>query len=186
MRHRAFGLLVAALATACSSESSSGPAAVEDSSTKDSTVDAPSDSAIPDVDDSVASDGDAAVTNECIEKINVYRAKVGAPPVTSKSDQVACAADQAKKGALDLQDAGKTTFHKYFGQCTEKYQNECWYSVSDTSAVIDWCLDGFFKEGPPETGINHYSVMTDPKSTQVACGFFAMPGGGFWMTNDYY
>jgi len=125
-------------------------------------------------------------TSECVAKINAYRAKVSAPPVTSKDDEVSCALDQATKGAEDLADSGMTTFHRYFRQCSETFQNECWYSVSDPSAVIDWCLSAFWAEGPPDTGINHYSVMTDPKSTQVACALYAMPAGGYWMTNDYY
>ncbi len=126
------------------------------------------------------------VTTDCVNKINTYRAKVLAPPVTSKSVQIACAVNQATKGASDLADSGTTTFHKYFGQCSEKYQNECWYSVNDPAAVIDWCFAAFWAEGPPEAGINHYSVMSDPKSTEVACGLYPMPNGGYWMTNDYY
>lgn len=126
------------------------------------------------------------VTADCVAKINTYRTKVSAPPVTSKSSQIACAVSQATKGASDLADSGTTTFHKYFGQCSEKFQNECWYSVNDTAAVIDWCFAAFWAEGPPEAGINHYSVMSDPKLAEVACGLYHMPGGGYWMTNDYY
>jgi hypothetical protein len=137
------------------------------------------------VEESTDAPADGATT-ECIAKINAYRAKLSAPPVTSKDDEVACALDQATKGAEDLADSGVTKFHKYFHQCSESFQNECWYSVSDPSAVIDWCLAAFWAEGPPDTGINHYSVMTDPKSTQVACALYAMPRGGYWMTNDYY
>jgi hypothetical protein len=147
-----------------------------------------SDGAPGDATDSGASDDGSAdaATSECVAKINAYRAKLGSPPVTSRDDEIACALDQATKGAADLADSGTTTFHKYFGQCSEKYQNECWYSVSDISAVIDWCLAAFWAEGPPDTGLNHYSVMTDPKSTQVACALYAMPAGGYWMTNDFY
>ena len=129
---------------------------------------------------------EASVTTDCIAKINAYRAMVAAPPVTSRDDEVACATDQATKGAMDLADSGMTVFHKYFGQCSEQYQNECWYSVDDPDAVITWCMNAFWQEGPPDTGINHYSVMTDPKSITVACGFYHMPAGGYWMTNDYY
>ena len=108
------------------------------------------------------------------------------PGFWSDVDHEVCASDQARKGATDLKTTGKTVFHAYFGQCAENYQNECWYSADDPAAVIAWCLDAFWKEGPPETGINHYSVMTDPASTTMACGFFHMDGGGFWMTQDYY
>src|SRR5947209_3784470 len=88
------------------------------------------------VSDAASDAGTDPVVTACIEKINAYRAKVSAPPVTSKSAQVPCAVDQATKGATDLADSGMTMFHKYYGQCSEKYQNECWYSVNDPSAVM--------------------------------------------------
>jgi Cysteine-rich secretory protein family len=135
--------------------------------------------------DDAASDA-SALSDPCITKVNAYRATVGAPPLARNTDNEACAADQARKGATDLKTTGKTVFHAYFGQCKEGYQNECWYSADSPDAVIDWCLDAFWKEGPPETGINHYSVMADPASTTMACGFFHMEGGGYWMTQDYY
>lgn len=170
-------LPIALLAVGCSSNDQSPP---PDGSVSDSGSDASADAPANDA------SGEASVTSDCVTKINAYRAKVSAPPVASKSTEVACATDQATKGAGDLADSGTTVFHKYFGQCSESFQNECWYSVDDPEAVIDWCLDAFWQEGPPDTGINHYSVMSDPKSTQVACGLFHMPAGGYWMTNDYY
>ncbi len=133
-----------------------------------------------------SSDAGGTLSDKCITKVNAYRAKVGAPPIARKVDQEVCAASQAQKGATDLKLTGKTVFHAYYGQCKEGYQNECWYSEDAPDAVIDWCLDAFWKEGPPETGINHYSVMTDPASTTMACGFFHMETGGYWMTQDYY
>jgi len=148
--------------------------------TFDQSADGEADAAPADVGD----DGMSATT--CIAAINQYRALVDAAPVTRKVDEEACAADQAMKGAADLADSGKTTFHKYFGQCSESYQNECWYSVDDVASVVAWCMSAFYAEGPPDSGINHYSVMTDPKSLEVACGFAHLSGGGYWMTNDYY
>jgi hypothetical protein len=158
------------------------------------------DSIVPTTDTGLVDDGDGAgdgalddavgdagaLSDLCITKVNAYRATVGAPPLARNIDNEACAADQARKGATDLRTTGKTVFHAYFGQCKEAYQNECWYSVDSPDAVMDWCLDAFWKEGPPETGINHYSVMSDPASTTMACGFFHMEGGGYWMTQDYY
>jgi hypothetical protein len=137
-----------------------------------------------DASSSDASDDSSATT--CIAAINQYRAMVDAAPVTRKTDEEACATDQATKGAADLADSGTTTCHKYYGQCSESYQNECWYSVDDVAAVVAWCMSAFYAEGPPDSGINHYSVMTDPKSTRVACGFAHLAAGGYWMTNDYY
>lgn len=122
----------------------------------------------------------------CVTKINAYRAKVGAAPVVVHPETLACADGQAKKGAADLAASGKTTFHKYFGECKEGYQNECWFSAAPLDADLDWCLDAFWKEGPPTSGINHYSVMVDPKAKSVACGFAPLAGGGHWITHDYY
>lgn len=148
-----------------------------DATTTDVAIEAANDSAIADA---------GTEASPCIAAINQYRALVDAAPVVAKMDQEMCAADQAKKGAADLADSGMTTFHKYFGQCAETYQNECWYSVDDIPSVVAWCMKAFYDEGPPEAGINHYSVMTDPKSTKVACGFAHRTGGGYWMTNDFY
>jgi hypothetical protein len=172
-------LLLAAL-SACSSSPPGGDDGGQDAPGGDATEDAPPSDAAADAgaDDSSAS--------ACIAAINHYRALVDAAPVTRKTDEEACAVDQATKGAADLADSGTTTFHKYFGQCSEAYQNECWYSVDDVAAVIQWCMDAFWAEGPPDSGINHYSVMVDPASTQVACGFARLDGGGYWMTNDFY
>ena len=102
---------------------SSGPSGPPDASTSEA---GPSDATMSDAPPSDAS-AEASVTTDCIAKINAYRAMVAAPPVTSRDDEVACATDQATKGAMDLADSGMTVFHKYFGQCSEQYQNECWY-----------------------------------------------------------
>jgi hypothetical protein len=131
-------------------------------------------------------DGDPLV-DACVAKVNEYRAMLGVPPVSPQTDQHECATEQAAKGAADLEATGTTTFHAYYGECSELYQNECWYSVDDPIAVLDWCLDAFWQEGPPPEGtLNHYSIMTDPASTTLACGFAQLSGGGYWMTNDYY
>lgn len=186
-------LLALALA-ACSSEAdpivladgapSSDGNAADAATTSDATSPPPpSDgSSPPPVDGGVL----AALSTECVNKTTAYRAKLAVAPLARKEAQESCAYDQARKGATDLKNSGTTTFHKYFGQCTEAYQKEGWFSQDDPSAVVDWCLDAFFKEGPPKSGINHYSVMTDPKSTLLACSLFHMEGGGYWMTQDYY
>jgi hypothetical protein len=191
VRH-AWVLIVTVLAAGCGSsgESDDAGAANEGGGSDGNSSDGCekcTDGPALDAQDASATDAsDDGPTSECVAKINAYRAKVSAPPLASKDDEVACALDQATKGAADLADSGTTTFHKYYGQCSESYQNECWYSVSDPSAVIDWCLAAFWAEGPPDTGINHYSVMTDPKSTKVACALYKMSQGGYWMTNDFY
>ena len=125
----------------------------------------------------------------CLAQINAYRAKVGSAPLKLWTPQAnACADQQSHKGGDDFNASGKVTFHKYFGQCAEQYQNECWYSSSVATDMITWCNDAFFAEGPPPQGqLNHYSVMVNPKATAVACGLYPMPApnGGWWMTQDY-
>ena len=81
---------LALLGAACSSPDVTPP---PDGSTTDGTL----------ADASGNQDADAArdagatdpIVAECVTKINAYRAKVSAPPVTSKTDQAACAVDQA-------------------------------------------------------------------------------------------
>jgi hypothetical protein len=172
-------LLAAACSNKATTDDGGADASADHTTTSDGAVEGSADA-------SVEAGDDGASATACIAAINQYRAMVDAAPVVRKPDEEACAVDQATKGAADLADSGVTTFHKYFKQCSESYQNECWYSVDDISAVIAWCMDAFWAEGPPDSGINHYSVMTDPGSTKVACGFARLEGGGYWMTNDFY
>src|SRR4051794_39997609 len=64
----------------------------------------------------------------CLGQINQDRAMVGAAPLVLWAAGNACADDQARKGGDDFTASGMVTFHKYYGQCKEQYQNECWYS----------------------------------------------------------
>ena len=149
---------------------------------------APSDSGVS---DGAAHDGSAAdpFRSVCLDQINTLRARVSSPPLALWTAPAnVCADDQARKGAGDFIASGQVVFHKYFGQCKEQFQNECWYSSSDATAMMTWCNDAFFAEGPPPMGqINHYSTMVNPKATAVACGLFPLPPpkGGWWLTQDF-
>jgi hypothetical protein len=125
-------------------------------------------------------------TNACLTLVNSYRAQVGSPPLADQTSEDSCATDQATKGAADLAATGVTTFHKYFQQCKETYQNEGWYSEDDPTGAMDWTIKAFWNEGPPKSGINHYSVMIDPKAKTASCGTARLSGGGYWLTLDTF
>ncbi len=135
-------------------------------------------------------DGGAAAPTDgdlCVQKINAYRARVGAPPLTRNTAWEACATTQATKGAADLAATGVTTFHKYYGMCHENSQNEAWYTAAEVAEDMDASLQAMWNEGPPPAGeLNHYSVMVDPSFKSVACGFAPLAMGGHWETYDFY
>jgi hypothetical protein len=123
----------------------------------------------------------------CVQKINAYRARVGAPPLVRNTAWEGCATTQATKGAADLAATGVTTFHKYYGLCHENSQNEAWYSAAAVAEDMDASLQAMWNEGPPPAGeLNHYAVMADPSFTSVACGFAPLAAGGNWETYDFY
>ena len=121
-----------------------------------------------------------AARNLCVQRINEYRARVGAAPVVRRADAEACGDAQARS------DGAARTAHGSFGQCRERAQNECPGWGGSTNEAIDGCIAMMFAEGPgagPAHG--HYTNMTDAKYRGVACGM-AEVNGKLWVVQNFY
>lgn len=122
----------------------------------------------------------AADRTACVDRINAFRATVNAPPLTRWKEQEGCT-DRA--AASDSQ-TGKA--HGKFGSCKEGAQNECpgWSSIAET---IQGCLQSMWDEGPgePYSEHGHYLNMSNPKYTQVACGFHQTTTGKVWAIQNF-
>jgi hypothetical protein len=127
------------------------------------------------------------LADACLTQVNSFRAMAGSSPVERWTDGELCTVGEATKGGDDFNSSGTIIFHQYYPECGEQYQNECWYSASSANDVLTYCNQAFFDEGPPSSGINHYSVMTDPKAKHVACEIYHIPDpkGGWYMTQNY-
>lgn len=116
----------------------------------------------------------------CLDIINSYRASLGLPAYQRWNAAETCAVQQAQM------DSQTQTPHGAFGQCNEFAQNEC-FGYGTAIEAITQCLASMWAEGPgppgPEHG--HYLTMSSTQYSKVACGFYQMPDGGWWMVQDF-
>jgi hypothetical protein len=117
----------------------------------------------------------------CVQRTNEYRARVSAPALGSRSDQLTCADNAART------DAAAKTPHSAFGQCNESAQNECPAFKGNVDTAIDRCLKMMFDEGPGQGPAHgHYTNMTNTSYRSVACGFHVTPDGALWVVQNFY
>jgi hypothetical protein len=66
-------------------------------------------------------------------------------------------------------------------------QDECpgWPGTPDS--IIGPCLMEMWSEGPgpANAGHGHYDHMSSSVFTKVACGFYVLPNGNVWATQDF-
>lgn len=122
-----------------------------------------------------------AARQECVDRINAFRATEGLPPYGRWKDAETCVDGQAQA------DSESGIPHSAFGQCAESAQNECPDWPIDTAYINSDCLQAMWDEGPgePFSAHGHYLNMSNPDYTEVACGFYATPGGTMWATQDF-
>lgn len=116
---------------------------------------------------------------DCVARINALRAGEGLPPYEQWVEAEACADAQAEADATD-------GAHANFGDCDEAAQNTCpgW---ADLDAVLEGCLQAMWDEGPgdvPEEHV-HYIILSSTEYSRVACGFYQMPSGEIWASQDF-
>lgn len=124
-------------------------------------------------------DAFASLRDDCVDRINAFRATESLPPLARWTDAESCSDDQAD---LDSNGGGP---HGNFGMCEEFAQNTCpgWPS---TDAVIQGCLQAMWDEGPgePFSEHGHYINMSSSTYTQVACGFYE-DENGVWASQNF-
>jgi hypothetical protein len=111
-----------------------------------------------------------------VNRVNQFRTECACvAPLERWTDGEDCADQQAQS------DGRSNSPHGNFGDCGEWAQNTCpgWDSNED---VIDGCLQAMWDEGP---GGGHFENMRDSDKTEVACGFFELPGGGVWASQNF-
>ncbi len=124
-----------------------------------------------------AGDAFAASRQSCVDRINAYRARVGAAPVARDPASEPCADSESRD------DARSNRAHGTFGRCSERAQNACPnYPGRSTEEVLNKCLQQMFDEGP---GGGHYDNMTNPKYTRAYCGFESLGGGRIWTVQNF-
>ncbi len=120
--------------------------------------------------------GSTDVAQDCVDKINAYRATKGLAPYARWTDGESCASDQAKSDS----ESGKA--HGAFGQCGEWAQDECPDWDGPPSSMIGPCLKMMWDEGP---GGGHYKNMSNSEYTQASCGFYTLPDGKVWAVQNF-
>jgi hypothetical protein len=117
----------------------------------------------------------------CVDHINSLRATLKLPPYARWSSGEACAGTQAQK------DSASNTPHGAFGMCGEHAQDECPGWPGPPSKMITGCLDQMWAEGPGTdfSTHGHYINMSSTSYTKVACGYFTLPDGSVWATQNF-
>lgn len=118
---------------------------------------------------------DAGFAQQCVDKINAYRATVGLAALARWTEGEGCADEEAAS------DAASGEFHGAFGSCGEHAQNEC-PDYDSTTRILELCLQMMWDEGP---GGGHYDNMTSTDSAQVACGIHTTAEGLVWSVQNF-
>lgn len=141
----------------------------------------------------------AAERQACVDTINMYRATLMLAPLKRGTpEQEACSDAGAKK------DGDANAAHSSAGSCKGLGgQNTCpGYPVragSTLTATLNGCLQQMWAEGMPPTPVNecirdssgcfqkygHWINMSMTTYGTVACGFYKMSNGRYWMNQNF-
>lgn len=147
-----------------------------------------------------------ALRQLCVDYINMYRATLGLMPMRRASpEQEEC----SDRGAQMDGDSGRAHGSAAAGLCRSVGlggENTCpgWrvggFSGNATLAdALTNCLDAMWDEGEPPVSRQecqadyqgcflkhgHYLNMSDPNNRVVACSFYKMASGAYWMNQDF-
>ena len=122
----------------------------------------------------------AQAAQDCVDRINAFRATEGKPPYTRWTDAEACSDGQAQS------DSVTGIPHGEFGACDERAQNEC-PGRDSIDEVLQECLQSMWDEGPgePFEDHGHYINMSSTNYTMVACGFYETADGQVWAVQNF-
>jgi hypothetical protein len=128
----------------------------------------------------VAADPYEDYRNQCINKINAFRATEGKTPYTRWTEKENCSDLSAQK------EYQTGSAHSSFQDCGEWAQNLCPRYPSFTS-ILGNCLDMMWAEGPgePFSEHGHYINMSSLSYSKVACGFYVDPNSKVWHVQNF-
>lgn len=146
-------------------------------------------------------DAFAAERVACVEHINMYRATLMLPPFKRATpEQEACSDMGAKKDGDSMQPHGSARDCQRLGLGA---QNTCpgWpvRGGGTVTTALKGCLDAMWDEGEPAVGTaaciqdtsgcfqdhGHWINMSSASSMTVACGFYKMSNGAYWMNQNF-
>lgn len=138
----------------------------------------------------------------CVDEINRYRATVNAAPLARASDREACSDKGAQVDGDSGRAHGSASGGATAGLCPRGAQNTCpgWpvggrSGNANVAAALKSCLKMMWDEGKPPTGRcsgacfqahGHYLNMSAPGTKRVACGFYKMKNGRYWMNQNFW
>jgi hypothetical protein len=124
---------------------------------------------------------DEAAVEACLSTINQLRATLNVAPYERWTDGEACVSQEAQADSA----SGKA--HGAFGMCSEHAQDECPGWPGPSAMMIGPCLQMMWAEGPGTdfSTHGHYLNMSSTQYTKVACGFYTLPGGSVWATQNF-
>lgn len=142
-----------------------------------------------------------ALRQQCVDRVNMYRATLNLPALARATDQEACSDEGAKL------DGDTKKAHGSAGKCKGLGgQNTCpgWGVGPRTgnatlADALNKCLEMMWNEGEPPVSRQecqadyqncflkhgHYLNMTDTRYKRVACGFYQMSDGKYWMNQNF-
>jgi hypothetical protein len=119
---------------------------------------------------------------DCVAQVNAFRACVCEPPLKSWDAGESCANQEAQYD--DQADAAHAGFIASI--CSPEGNGECECpGYPSEPSIISECLQQMFDEGPPDSGYNHFSIMTASTATMVACGIYTDSKGHVWALQNY-
>jgi hypothetical protein len=142
-----------------------------------------------------------ALRQSCVDYINMYRATLGRPPLRRGTPEQEACSDMGAKKDGDSGDA-----HSSAGDCAGLgAQNTCpgypvrGMGIAGIETSLKGCLDQMWDEGEPAQGVQaciadrtgcfqdhgHWINMQSETSMVVACGFYMMPNGRYWMNQNF-
>jgi hypothetical protein len=152
------------------------------SGTKTQCSDGPLEAPIPNCAPEVLeSTGDLA--QDCVNRINQLRYQCQClPPLERRTEGESCANQHAEYDSTNGSHAG---FSANICEPGGMAQNECpgWGS---TDMVVSGCLQQMWDEGPgPFPAHGHYTNMTNPDFSMVACGFYETDNNKIWSVQNF-
>jgi hypothetical protein len=132
------------------------------------------------------------IYQDCVDRVNQFRACMCLPALTRWNDGEACANQDASYDDMN-QSMGAHAAFKAKICAAGNAQDECPGWRSNTQ-VISGCLQQMFNEGPPPmtpcTGTcyqqhGHFINMTNTRYTMVACGYYTGSDGKVWAVQNF-